>query len=33
MAVGFAWLVVGVLYGGWRTGGFRKPIRFEASVE
>ncbi len=28
---GFAWLMLGVGYGVWKTRGFRDPIRFEAS--
>jgi putrescine importer len=30
---GFAWLLLGVLYGWWRTRGFREPIRFEAPAD
>lgn len=26
--VGMTWLFTGVLYGGWRTSWFRKPIQF-----
>jgi len=31
--VGVAWLVVGVAYGAWRTGGFRRPLRFTDAEE
>lgn len=30
---GAAWLALGILYGAWRTRGFRIPIRFEAAAE
>ncbi|HTF64988.1 MAG TPA: APC family permease [Edaphobacter sp.] len=30
---GFMWLLIGVLYGVWRTRSFRDPIRFEAPPE
>jgi hypothetical protein len=26
---GLAWLTAGVLYGAWRTAGFRKPLQVE----
>jgi hypothetical protein len=26
--VGFLWLLTGILYGAWKTQGFRKPIEF-----
>jgi amino acid transporter len=26
-AIGFAWLTLGVLYGAWRTGGYRRPLK------
>jgi amino acid transporter len=25
--IGFAWLILGVAYGAWRTGGFRRPLQ------
>jgi hypothetical protein len=25
--IGFTWLAVGVLYGAWRTGGYRRPLK------
>jgi amino acid transporter len=25
--IGFSWLAVGVLYGAWRTGGYRRPLK------
>ena len=30
---GFAWLATGVLYGAWKTQGFRKPIEFREANE
>lgn len=31
--VGGAWLALGIGYGAWKTGGFRRSIRFEAPAE
>jgi hypothetical protein len=28
--IGFSWLAVGVLYGAWRTGGYRRPLKMFA---
>lgn len=33
MIFGACWLVVGLAYGAWRTGGFKKAIRFEAPAD
>jgi amino acid transporter len=30
---GAAWLVLGVVYGAWKTRGFKQPIRFEAPAD
>ena len=30
---GLAWLAVGLLYGAWKTGGFRRQIEFAAPAE
>jgi amino acid transporter len=32
-AAGFAWLVIGLAYGAWKTGGFRRHLQFAAPEE